>query len=69
MKLLNDRNIMIIGLGLMGGSYAKALKRLDLHIMAIDTNHDTIEYALDNGIIDEGFTLPDTEALGRADIV
>ncbi len=69
MKLLNDRNIMIIGLGLMGGSYAKALKRLDMHIMAIDTNPDTIEYALDNGIIDEGFTLPDTEALGRADIV
>ena len=69
MKLLNDRNIMIIGLGLIGGSYAKALKRLDMHIMAIDTNPDTIEYALDNGIIDEGFTLPDTEALGRADIV
>lgn len=69
MKLLNDRNIMIIGLGLMGGSYAKALKRLDMHIMAIDTNPDTIEYALDNGIIDEGFTLPDAEALGRADIV
>ncbi len=69
MKLLNDRNIMIIGLGLMGGSYAKALKRLDMHIMAIDTNPDTIEYALDNGIIDECFTLPDAEALGRADIV
>ncbi len=69
MKLLNDRNIMIIGLGLMGGSYAKALKRLDMHIMAIDTNPDTIEYALDNGIIDEGFTLPDAGALGRADIV
>ena len=30
MKLLNTQNVMIIGLGLMGGSYAKALKRLDM---------------------------------------
>ena len=69
MKLLNTQNVMIIGLGLMGGSYAKALKRLDFHISAIDTNAESIEYALENGIIDEGFTSPDPSALGRADIV
>ncbi len=69
MKLLNTQNVMIIGLGLMGGSYAKALKRLDFHISAIDTNAESIEYALENGIIDEGFTSPDPDALGRADIV
>lgn len=69
MKLLNTQNVMIIGLGLMGGSYAKALKRLDFHISAIDTNAESIEYALENGIIDEGFTSPDPDALSRADIV
>ncbi len=69
MKLLNTQNVMIIGLGLMGGSYAKALKRLDFHISATDTNADSIEYALENGIIDEGYTSPDPDALGKADIV
>ncbi|MBQ6543874.1 MAG: prephenate dehydrogenase, partial [Clostridia bacterium] len=69
MKLLNTQNIMIVGLGLMGGSYAKALKRLDFHICAIDTNSDSIDFALENGIIDEGFTSPDPDALGKADIL
>ena len=60
---------MIVGLGLMGGSYAKALKRLDFHICAIDTNSDSIDFALESGIIDEGFTSPDPDALGKADIL
>ena len=45
MKLLNNQNILIVGLGLMGGSYAKALKRLDFHIEAIDTNRESVDYA------------------------
>ena len=69
MKLLNNQNILIVGLGLMGGSYAKALRRLDFHIEAIDTNSESIEYALENGIIDAGFTYPDESAIGRADVI
>lgn len=69
MKLLNTQNILIVGLGLMGGSYAKALKRLDFHIMAIDTNADSIDYALENGIIDEGYTSPEPEIINKADTV
>ena len=69
MKLINNQNIMIVGLGLMGGSYAKALKRLDFHISAIDKNPDSIEYALNHGIIDEGYTQPDETALKKSDII
>ena len=69
MKLINNQNIMIVGLGLMGGSYAKALKRLDFHIAAIDKNPDSIEYALNHGIIDEGYTQPDETALKKSDII
>lgn len=69
MKLLNEQSIMIVGLGLMGGSYAKALKRLNFHISAIDTDTQTIKYALENGIIDEGYTEADAQAIGRQDAV
>ena len=30
-----SKNILIVGLGLLGGSYAKALKRFGFHIAAI----------------------------------
>ncbi len=69
MKLINNQNIMIVGLGLMGGSYAKALKRLDFHISAIDKNPESIRYAIENGIIDEGYTAPDEAALKKADVI
>ncbi|MBO4342103.1 MAG: NAD-binding protein, partial [Clostridia bacterium] len=69
MKLINNQNIMIVGLGLMGGSYAKALKRLDFHISAIDKNPESIRYAIENGIIDEGYTAPNEAALKKADVI
>lgn len=69
MKLLNTQNVLIVGLGLMGGSYAKALRRLDFHISAIDTNSDSIDYALKNNIIDEGSDSADTKLIEKADII
>ncbi|MBO6159363.1 MAG: prephenate dehydrogenase [Firmicutes bacterium] len=66
---INESEIMIVGLGLMGGSYAKGLKRLGFHVSAIDQREESIRYALEKGIIDEGFTGPDPEALARADAV
>ncbi len=44
-----------IGLGLIGGSIAKALKafRRDVRILAFDTNKETLELALKEGIADE----------------
>ncbi len=69
MKMLKTQNVLIVGLGLMGGSYAKALKRLDFHISAIDKNRDSIDYALENKIIDEGSDYPDPALIGKADII
>ncbi len=55
---MNDssKRILIVGLGLMGGSYAKALKSKGHHITAITLDRDSVDYALSNGIIDEGDT-------------
>ena len=43
-----------LGLGLIGGSIAKALKTAcpKIQILAYDTNKDSLEQALNDGIID-----------------
>lgn len=69
MMLNTNKNILIVGLGLMGGSYAMGFKKLGFKISAIARRQETIDYAIENNIIDEGFTSPDPEALGKADII
>lgn len=69
MEWISKGDVLIVGLGLMGGSYAKALKRLGFHISAIDTNPESIEYALKNGLIDEGFSAVEKQAVSSADAV
>ncbi len=69
MNWISNSNIAIVGLGLMGGSYAKALTRLGYHVSAIDRDADAIAFALENGIIEQGTTTPDAELLGNADAV
>lgn len=54
MEWINKQNVLIVGLGLIGGSYARALKRIGCHVSAIDKNADSIKYALENNVIDEG---------------
>ena len=66
---ISKDNILIVGLGLMGGSYARGLKRLGYRIEAIDTRRESIDYALQNGIIDEGFCYPDETAIRKADVI
>lgn len=62
-------NILIVGLGLLGGSYAKVLKHYGFHVSAIDKSQGSIDYALENDIIDEGTTQIDQEMIGKADLV
>ncbi|MBP9997415.1 MAG: prephenate dehydrogenase [Lachnospiraceae bacterium] len=69
MEWINKSNILVVGLGLMGGSYAKALKKVGYHVMAIDKKPEAIEYALANGIIDEGSASPDEAIISKADAV
>ena len=64
-----SKKILIVGLGLLGGSYAKALKRFGFHIAAITKEQSSINYALQKGIIDEGSTELDEKMIGEADLV
>ncbi len=67
MEWINHSRILIVGLGLIGGSYAKGLKRLGYHVSAIDTRREAIDYALENHIINDGYTEVDPEVVGSAD--
>ena len=64
-----SKKILIIGLGLLGGSYAKILKRFGFHISAITKDQESIDYALSEGIIDEGSVELDKKIIGSADFV
>ena len=64
-----SKKILIVGLGLLGGSYAKALKRFGFHISAITKEQSSIDYALKEGMIDEGSTQIDENIIGEADLV
>ena len=64
-----SKKILIVGLGLLGGSYAKALKRFGFHISTITKEQSSIDYALKEGLIDAGSTELDEGLIGEADLV
>ena len=64
-----SKKILIVGLGLLGGSYAKALKRFGFHISAITKEQSSIDYAIREKLIDRGSTVLDEEIIGEADLV
>lgn len=69
MKLTNDKKILTVGLGLIGGSYAEALTKKGFAVTAIDSRREAIDYALKKGIIADGADVPDRELIKNADII
>jgi prephenate dehydrogenase len=64
-----DFNITIVGLGLIGGSFAMALRELKpKNIWAIDIDKNTLRAAEKMNIIDKGYTNPEIP-LSSSDIV
>lgn len=70
MKLVEkEKTILIVGLGLIGGSYAKGLKKLGFRVIAIDVRKEALDYAEKENVIDKGYTENDPEAIRSADIL
>lgn len=63
-----DTHFLIIGLGLIGGSYAMGLKKHGYHVEAIEISQLSIDYALKHDIIDKGSTF-DIDMIQAADII
>ena len=49
-----QKKILIVGLGLLGGSYAMGLSKKGWQVSAIDRDEFALAYAKEKGIIDEG---------------
>ena len=69
MKLSKDMNILIVGLGLLGGSYAEALKKKGFTVNAITRSQSSVDYALEHGLIDGGTVEADPALIAKADLV
>ena len=69
MKIDKDKKFLIVGLGLLGGCYAMALKKKGFYVTAITKDESDIEYALDEGIIDKGSTEVSEKLIADADII
>lgn len=69
MKLNKDMKILIVGLGLIGGSYAEALSKKGYEVGAIDQKQEAIDFALCKGYIASGKTSVDKDYVGKFDIV
>ena len=65
---MKQRTIVIVGLGLIGGSLAAALKGFeDSYLIGVVRRQETADYALNHGFVHEA-TLDASAALARADV-
>ena len=69
MALDNNKTILVVGLGLIGGSYAAALSRNGFEVGAVDRDPDAIGYALEAGYIRHGSVTAEPDYIGGFDIV
>lgn len=69
MKLDKNTKILILGLGLMGGSYAESLTSHGFEVGAVARRQETIDYALREGIIKHGRAEIDPEYIGQFDLL
>ena len=65
---VSEMNVAIVGLGLMGGSLAIALKNKCNAIYGVDNNQSIVSYVLDNELVDKASTNIE-EILPQADLI
>ena len=64
-----DSKILIVGLGLIGGSYAEALTDKGYYVGAVARRKETIDYALNKGLIASGVTEVTREYISQFDVI
>ncbi len=69
MTLDKSKKILIVGLGLLGGSYAQSLTRQGYYVTAITRKQSTIDYAIEHNLIKKGSAFVDAELIAEADII
>lgn len=69
MKLNKDTDILIVGLGVIGGGYASALSKQGFRIRTITEREEDILYAKERGMIADGRTTVDEDYVRAADLI
>lgn len=64
-----DSKILIVGLGLIGGSYAEGLTEAGFKVGAVTRSRESVDFALSKGIIASGTTEVTREYVSRFDII
>ena len=67
--LKQDGRILIVGLGLIGGSYAEGLTKAGFEVGAVTRSQESIDFALAKGFISSGTTEVTREYVSRFDII
>ncbi len=67
--IIPKTKILIVGLGVIGGSYARALSRAGYDVRCITKEQKDIDYALERGIIRSGTTEVNRESVSDADVI
>ena len=69
MKIDKNKKFLIIGLGLLGGCYAKSLSKQGYYVTAITKDQKDIDYAVENGLISKGSAFVDEVLIKEADMI
>lgn len=69
MKLDKNTNILIVGLGVIGGGYARALTRQGYRVSAITKEKHDVDYAREHGILENATTETDPDLIRKADLL
>lgn len=69
MTFNKNTKILIIGLGVIGGSYASALTQAGYTVKCITKEEKDIKYAIENGIISYGTTALDADLIADSELV
>ena len=69
MRLDKDMNILIVGLGVIGGGYAKGLSDKGYKVNCITKNKEDIDYAKEKKMIVDGSDFVDEKLVKSADLI
>ena len=69
MNLNKDTNILIVGLGVIGGGYAKGLTDKGYNVYCITKNKSDIDYAIEYKMIKDGCDFVNPSFVENADII
>lgn len=69
MMINKNTRFLIVGLGLLGGSYARGLTEKGYYVEAITRSQSTIDFALEHEMIKKGSIEPKEEMIASADVI